>query len=889
MANNNNFYKFHIFSPGNHTSASGHGVSITKEDLEKTAQIFKSNFRVPMILGHSTHARPDVMPALGWLKDVKLDEDGKLYALVESTKAGSSLIEGNYLNNVSASFYSPDSPLNPSPNHWTLRHLACLGAEVPSLKDLDPLLEIIPENFSEVKNSSNWISFSEEDRNSSLLFNGTGTVLPDNYEFKTFTKYGSSFRNKHIATPKCTAGNKLCNGKCIKQSWTCRDENKAITSVGIPNAAISPAKPSYNNGTVSSTPRPLYDKVSATKTEGSYVKTNSNGAIYKPYDKEAAKDKQTKDNLTTGNLKALGALALTLGAEYGSDKVFPSNKQGQLAVKLLANVASDQLLLKNEATSSQRLQTAFFSGVSKGTELGLTEAFKDNPYASTHAKATSGLLGVILVDSGVLDLPFDGYAKKMFYASSTMASAIKETKQYNNDDKNKFATINDVEKTAKEEVSKLDKSINENKQYATIEDMERVSKENIAQLLKKINSANSSSAKAAKDIKGQKQMLEWLMEVMERGSYDDCQNKLKEISKAYERVGKVDLSEITYEHTNVPITFTTSEIYALMQPMALMVLKSMGVIDAALIEEKKSKAKTVKTSTPELDAIFSEMKIIKPEITNGKLHDALFNRSAIIKVSNSSDFKEQSPQGRTRKHLPINNGTEDKKDDFSEQESVATAYRKKKLKIDILLDDALSQTINNYNYHEPKSPRQKVIVSNFKEQTNVPVKKSGKRFQSLAREEKIPTPVPVAIDFKETDEYKSLINELTQAKHTKRILEIENFTESLYKEGKLTEGIAKKKELTALLLSLDTGAKNLDFGENIKVENPYSFMEKLLHNIEPIVSFSEIVSGSVPDILFQPKFETGFNVESQKLDFEISKLMGQNPTMSYSDALKKLA
>lgn len=857
MANNSNFYKIHAFTAGEHTSASGHKVSVTKEGLEKTAAALNGNFRTPCILGHSSHGK-DYMPSMGFVRSGKVDEDGKLYLLVEATKAGSNLIEGGYCENVSASFYSEDSPLNPFPGTFSMRHLAFLGAEVPALKDLDPALEIIPENFSESKHKDKWISFSEDDSKNSLSFNGIGHILPDNYEFKTFTKYGSTFRNKSSITPKCTAGNKLCNGKCIKQSWTCRDENKAITSIGTPTAALSSAKPSYvNNGTASSTPRPLYDKASATKTEGSYEKKE-----FKPFDKEAAKDKQVKDNVTTGNLKALGALALTIGAEYGSDKVFPDSKQGQQAVKLLTGVATDQILLKNEATSSQRLQTAFFSGVSKGAELGLTEIFNDNPYASTHAKATSGLLGVMLVDSGVLDLPFDGYARKMFYASSTMANAIKETKKY---DGKKIETAD------------------ENKNYATVEDIERVSKENLAQLLKKINSANSSAAKASKDIKGQKQLLETLMMIMSEGEYsEDTRKKLKEFSMAYGRIGTVDNSELTYEHTNVPITFTRAETMALMQPMALMVLKSMGVIDAAITEEKKSKARPVKTADPGLDAIFSEMKIVKPSINNGKLHDALFSSKPIIKVSESSDFSERPIKSRKRKS--INNG----QSDFSESDSINNGIqsRERKLKIDILLDDALSQTISNYNYAESTPvARQRNTVSST---GDAPVKKSVRRSQSFQEQESVVV-APVAIDFKETDEYKSLITELTNAKHGKRIVEIENFTEGLYREGKLTEGIAKKKELTAFLLALDEGSKEFDFGEGISVKNPYNFMENLLHNIEPLVSFSEVVTGSAPDIMFQPKFESGFNVESQKLDYEISKLMERDPSLSYTDALKKLS
>lgn len=898
MANNNNYYKFHIFSPGDHISASGHKVSMTKEDMERTTQVFKSNFRVPFILGHSTHNRPDVLPAMGWVKDIKTDEDGELYGLVEATKAGEALIEGNYLNNCSASFYAPDSPVNPNPGSWTLRHLAGLGAEIPALKELDPLLEIIPENFSEnSKKSYNWTSFSEDLETGSVSFNDSTKILPSNYEFKSFIKYGSSFRNKSGKEPVCRPGNKRCNGQCIKNSWVCRDKGAinvtqddqstaiikepGLTNVLPGETTINEKPVVYNNGPK----KKIYEnKNYNTKTTGSYdVKTPPTPLVPKvPFPtKEELRDKQTEKNLTTGNLKALGALALTLGAEYGAAKMYPDSKQSQQAIKMLAGVATDQILLRDDSTSSQRLQTAFFSGVSKGTELGLTAYFKDNPFAETHAKATAGLLGVMLVDSGVLDIPFDGYANKMYRASSTMASAIRE--------------VNYAKKKPAEKVY-------EDGDYITKEEAQEISKETVAQLLKKVNAANDSASKTSKKVKGQTEMLEWLLEVLgESTDYKDLQNKLKEISKANKRANDSNTNSsfsentYTYEHSDVPITFTRSEALTLMKPLALCILKSMGLLDLVISEDKKSKAKkaSVKDENSSLDAIFSEFLVPQP-LNNGLLHSALFGAKPVIKVSEESDFSETKIEGRKRKRVvgedrTINNGQEFSED--TEQRSPSSNM----LKIDYILDNALFEA-------ESKSSRNRVYVkdqtiNNGREfsEVKVPAKKYlNKEKKSMSFQERGPeratvrVPAAATIDFKETSEYKSMAEELRQARYSKDLYEVENFAEGLYKEGRLTEGLAKKKELTALLLGLKTNSKSFEFGES-SVSDTYSFVTKLLSNIEPVVSFSEIVNGSSPEILSSPKFDGDYSRDSQVMDHKLSILMAQNPQMTYFEALKKLS
>ena len=45
-------------------------------------------------------------------------------------------VKNGLYKKVSASFYSPESKINPEPGKWSLRHVAMLGAQPPAVKGL---------------------------------------------------------------------------------------------------------------------------------------------------------------------------------------------------------------------------------------------------------------------------------------------------------------------------------------------------------------------------------------------------------------------------------------------------------------------------------------------------------------------------------------------------------------------------------------------------------------------------------------------------------------------------------------------------------------------------------------------------------------------------------
>ncbi len=123
-----------IFKTGTHTSMQGITKNYTREMLaECVAAYSPQTHEAPFVLGHPKHDDP----AYGWADHLELSDDGYLWAyptkvdaeFAENTNAGKH-------NKVSASFYLPDSPNNPTPGKLYLRHVGFLGAQTPSVKGL---------------------------------------------------------------------------------------------------------------------------------------------------------------------------------------------------------------------------------------------------------------------------------------------------------------------------------------------------------------------------------------------------------------------------------------------------------------------------------------------------------------------------------------------------------------------------------------------------------------------------------------------------------------------------------------------------------------------------------------------------------------------------------
>lgn len=125
----------HIHRPGKFKSAEGIDFEITPEILSEVAKTYDpSKFEAQLVIGHP---RMDA-PSFGGVKALSFGGDG-LTAEADPTADAVDLVAKRHFKSVSASFYTPVAPNNPTPGKWHLRHVGLLGATPPAVKGLRAL------------------------------------------------------------------------------------------------------------------------------------------------------------------------------------------------------------------------------------------------------------------------------------------------------------------------------------------------------------------------------------------------------------------------------------------------------------------------------------------------------------------------------------------------------------------------------------------------------------------------------------------------------------------------------------------------------------------------------------------------------------------------------
>lgn len=136
-----------IFKAGTRKDANGVEVTITRDDLQAVVDNYSTEYHeAPLVVGHP---KMDA-PAYGWVEALVLDGD-ILKAKPKQVEAAfaESVKEGRF-KKISAAFYRPNSPSNPKPDGWYLRHIGFLGAMPPAVKGLaDPVFNDNPEDIVE--------------------------------------------------------------------------------------------------------------------------------------------------------------------------------------------------------------------------------------------------------------------------------------------------------------------------------------------------------------------------------------------------------------------------------------------------------------------------------------------------------------------------------------------------------------------------------------------------------------------------------------------------------------------------------------------------------------------------------------------------------------------
>lgn len=141
-----------IFRAGRHRTITGQAVEFSEADLAAVAAAYDTAVHeAPLVIGHPKTDDP----AMGWVSGLRcvglrLEADFR-----QMDPAFAEAVEAGRYKHVSAAFYAPDSPRNPKPGGYYLRHVGVLGAVPPAVKGLGPL------SFAE--DDTVFLAFGEEE------------------------------------------------------------------------------------------------------------------------------------------------------------------------------------------------------------------------------------------------------------------------------------------------------------------------------------------------------------------------------------------------------------------------------------------------------------------------------------------------------------------------------------------------------------------------------------------------------------------------------------------------------------------------------------------------------------------------------------------------------
>lgn len=154
--------RMQIFKAGRQTASSGETSDFTEDHLRKTVEAYDPKIHeAPIVVGHPK----DNAPAYGWISSLHYGEDGVLDADTDQLHAEfEEMVQSGAFKKRSASFYKPDSPNNPVPGVYYLRHVGFLGAQPPAVKGLaDPEFQEgkIPEAVEFSDSAEDVVEFSD--------------------------------------------------------------------------------------------------------------------------------------------------------------------------------------------------------------------------------------------------------------------------------------------------------------------------------------------------------------------------------------------------------------------------------------------------------------------------------------------------------------------------------------------------------------------------------------------------------------------------------------------------------------------------------------------------------------------------------------------------------
>ncbi len=177
-----------IFKAGTHTDMSGQRLTFTEDDLKASVAAYDpALFAAPLVVGH-----PKLNdPAYGWLASAATDGELMTGTAQDVDAEFAEMVNNKRFPKISTSFFHPNSPSNPKPGVWYIRHIGFLGAKAPAVKGLKPASfadgdddQIVTVEFAASGGSGAWAitrmfrglrEFLIEDRNTEVA----DKVIPD--------------------------------------------------------------------------------------------------------------------------------------------------------------------------------------------------------------------------------------------------------------------------------------------------------------------------------------------------------------------------------------------------------------------------------------------------------------------------------------------------------------------------------------------------------------------------------------------------------------------------------------------------------------------------------------------------------------------------------------
>lgn len=223
-----------IFKPGKHTAMTGEVIDFTAADLAATARAYNpALWEAPLVVGH-----PKLnAPAYGWAKSLAYSETLNA-APYQIDLAFAEMVNAGRFKKVSASFFLPNSPDNPVPGVYYLRHIGFLGAQAPAVKGLRPA------SFAEA--AAGVISFGDVVDGNSLmqLLRAIREMVIAKFDIDTADRTLPTYLIDAVTpaaadNPSYDTPNQEIPMLTAEQIKVLQDENSALKSAAIDNATLA--------------------------------------------------------------------------------------------------------------------------------------------------------------------------------------------------------------------------------------------------------------------------------------------------------------------------------------------------------------------------------------------------------------------------------------------------------------------------------------------------------------------------------------------------------------------------------------------------------------------------------------------------------------------------